>query len=135
MSLYDVVGGAAFFDRLVERFYAGVAADGPLLAQYPEAPDLVGARHRLAGFLVQYWGGPTTYSEERGHPRLRMRHAPFRVDEDARDRWLRHMIAAVEASCAELPEDVAPTVRDALVGYFVPAADHLRNDGLQQFTR
>ncbi len=132
-TLYDRVGGTPFFERLVDRFYAGVATDDILLALYPEAPDLTGARHRLTLFLVQYWGGPTTYSDERGHPRLRMRHLPFRVGADERDRWLRHMLAAVEEVVADLPEADREAVQDALRGYFVPAADHLRNDGLRQF--
>jgi hemoglobin len=132
-TLYARVGGFAFFERLVDRFYEGVAGDPVLLALYPDAPDLRGARHRLTLFLVQYWGGPTTYSDERGHPRLRMRHGRFRVGTDERDRWLRHMLAAVESTTAELPADVAGEVRDALTGYFVPSADHLRNDGLRQF--
>jgi len=133
-SLYERVGGMAFFERLVGRFYEGVATDGPLVALYPEAPDLTGARQRLTLFLAQYWGGPMTYSESRGHPRLRMRHAPYPVSEDARDRWLRHMAAAVETTTAELPDGDRDEVRSALLGYFVPAADHLRNDGLHQFT-
>jgi hemoglobin len=132
-TLYARVGGFAFFERLVERFYDGVATDRVLLALYPEAPDLTGARRRLTLFLVQYWGGPTTYSDERGHPRLRMRHSRFRVGVDERDRWLRHMLAAVEATTAGLPDDVAGEAREALTGYFVPSADHLRNDGLRQF--
>jgi len=132
-TLYDRVGGTPFFERLVERFYAGVATDEVLLALYPEAPDLSGARHRLTLFLVQYWGGPTTYSDERGHPRLRMRHLPFRIGPDERDRWLHHMLAAVDEVVAELPEPDRHEVREALRGYFVPAADHLRNDGLRQF--
>ena len=134
VSVYERVGGAAFFERLVDAFYEGVATDPPLLALYPEAPDLTGARHRLTLFLVQYWGGPTTYSDERGHPRLRMRHMPYTIGEDERDRWLRHMSAAIEAVCADLPADDQDDVRDALYGHVVPAADHLRNDGLQQFT-
>ena len=105
VSVYERVGGAAFFERLVDAFYEGVATDAVLLALYPEAPDLTGARHRLTLFLVQYWGGPTTYSDERGHPRLRMRHMPYTIGEDERDRWLRHMSAAIEAVCADLPAD------------------------------
>ncbi len=115
-----------FFEALVDQFYAGVATDEVLLPLYPEQPDLTGARHRLALFLAQYWGGPTTYMDERGHPRLRMRHMPFHVGPLERDRWLVHMAAAVEQVCAEraLPEVVA----DELMAYFVPAAEHLRND-------
>jgi hemoglobin len=134
VSVYERVGGSAFFERLVDAFYDGVATDPPLLALYPEAPDLTGARHRLTLFLVQYWGGPTTYSDERGHPRLRMRHFPYRIGEDERDRWLRHMSAAIETVCADLPAEDQDDVRSALYGHVVPAADHLRNDGLRQFT-
>jgi hemoglobin len=91
---YERVGGEPTFRKLVHRFYEGVAADPPLRALYPEE-DLGPAEERLTLFLIQYWGGPTTYSDQRGHPRLRMRHAPFRVDADARDRWLHHMAEAV----------------------------------------
>ena len=101
-TLYDAVGGMPFFERLVDAFYKGVAGDDILLPLYPEAPDLRGARHRLTLFLAQYWGGPTTYNDERGHPRLRMRHMPFLIGPQQRDRWLTHMSAAVAqcASCA-----------------------------------
>ena len=95
-TFYAQVGGHETFVRLVDAFYDGVAADPVLRALYPEE-DLGPARERLRMFLEQYWGGPTTYSEQRGHPRLRMRHAPFRVNPDARDRWLTHMRAAVES--------------------------------------
>ncbi|HEY6796447.1 MAG TPA: globin [Kineosporiaceae bacterium] len=92
-TFYERVGGHQTFARLVDAFYAGVAQDPVLRPMYPD--DLEPAKDRLRGFLEQYWGGPTTYSEQRGHPRLRMRHAPFRVDADARDRWLGHMREAV----------------------------------------
>ena len=95
-TFYEQVCGHETVVRLVDAFYDGVAADPVLLALYPEE-DLAPARVRLRMFLEQYWGGPTTYSEQRGHPRLRMRHAPFRVNPDARDRWLTHMRAAVES--------------------------------------
>ena len=95
-TFYDAVGGHETFLALIKRFYEGVASDPPLRALYPE-PDLASAEERLRMFLEQYWGGPTTYSEQRGHPRLRMRHAPFRVTPDARDRWLTHMRDAVES--------------------------------------
>ncbi|MFD0484117.1 globin [Kineococcus sp. GCM10028916] len=95
-SFYDEVGGHATFVTLVDAFYAGVAEDEVLRPMYPEA-DLGPAKERLRMFLEQYWGGPGTYSEQRGHPRLRMRHAPFKVNPDARDRWLQHMRAAVES--------------------------------------
>jgi hemoglobin len=94
-TFYDEVGGHETFVRLVHRFYEGVAADPELRALYPEE-DLGPAEVRLRMFLEQYWGGPTTYSEQRGHPRLRMRHVPFPVTFDMRDRWLRHMRAAVD---------------------------------------
>ncbi len=87
-SLYDRVGGMPYFERLVDRFYDGVASDPVLLAVYPDPSDLSGARHRLTLFLAQYWGGPTTYSDERGHPRLRARHFPFAIGTRERDRWL-----------------------------------------------
>ena len=93
---------------------------------YPEAPDLTGARHRLTLFLIQYWGGPTTYSDERGHPRLRMRHLPFHIGREERDHWLRHMTAAVEAVTADLPDGDA--VAAELLAYFTPAAEQMRND-------
>ncbi|MFH8250032.1 globin [Microbacterium sp. B2969] len=95
LSFYDEVGGHETFVRLVDAFYRGVADDEVLRPMYPEQ-DLTGAKHRLEMFLEQYWGGPTTYGQERGHPRLRMRHAPFHVNPEARDRWLLHMRAAVD---------------------------------------
>ena len=120
-SVYDQVGGMAFFEQLVERFYVHVAADAALLAHYPEPEDLGPARERLHLFLAQYFGGPTTYSEERGHPRLRLRHAPFVVDADARERWLRAMRAALD--------DVgAPPQADATMWeYFSMAAPAMQN--------
>ena len=99
-SFYDRVGGAETFRTLVDRFYEGVAQDPPLRALYPE-DDLGPAAERLRLFLAQYWGGPTAYSETRGHPRLRMRHAPYAVTPAQRDRWLHHMLAAVDT--LELP--------------------------------
>lgn len=95
-SFYEQIGGHATFVRLVDVFYAGVAADEVLRPMYPEE-DLGPAADRLRMFLEQYWGGPSTYSQQRGHPRLRMRHVPFHVNPDARDRWLQHMRAAVDA--------------------------------------
>lgn len=128
-TLFDAVGGEPFFRRLVDAFYAGVAHDEVLVRLYPEAPDLTGARDRLRLFLVQYWGGPTTYSDQRGHPRLRMRHLPFHIGREERDRWLVHMLAAVDAVTADLHDpDVATAVGEALRGYFQPAAEQLRND-------
>jgi hemoglobin len=95
LSFYDEIGGHETFVRLVEAFYRGVADDEVLRPMYPEE-DLGPAKERLTLFLEQYWGGPTTYSRQRGHPRLRMRHAAFHVDPEARDRWLAHMRAAVD---------------------------------------
>jgi len=94
-TLWSQVGGRPTFEKLVRRFYEEVRADEVLWPMYPE-DDLEGAIQRLTGFLEQYWGGPTTYSQERGHPRLRMRHMPFRVNPEARDRWLRCMRPAVD---------------------------------------
>ena len=96
MTLFEEVGGSEFFDRLVDRFYEGVATDDVLLPLYPEQSDLSGAKERLTLFLQQYWGGPTTYSDERGHPRLRQRHFPFVIGELERDRWMVHMMTAVD---------------------------------------
>ncbi len=89
------VGGRPTFEKLVRAFYVGVASDEILRPMYPE-DDLEGAIQRLTGFLEQYWGGPGTYSEQRGHPRLRMRHQPFKINPAARDRWLLHMRAALD---------------------------------------
>jgi hemoglobin len=95
LTFFEAVGGEPTFRKLVHRFYQGVAEDQLLRPLYPEE-DLGPAEERLTLFLMQYWGGPKTYSEQRGHPRLRMRHAPFRVDRAAHDAWLRHMREAVE---------------------------------------
>jgi len=94
-SFYDAVGGHETFRRLVHRFYLGVADDPELRAMYPEE-DLGPAEDRLRMFLEQYWGGPTTYGDTRGHPRLRMRHHPFRVTPRMREAWLTHMRVAVD---------------------------------------
>ena len=120
-TLYDAAGGMEFFEALVDRFYDGVAADPPLRRLYPQPDDLGPARRRLTLFLAQYWGGPTTYSEERGHPRLRMRHFPFAIGPTERDRWLVHMRSAV-ADLAP-PDDVA----GELERYFAMAAEAMRN--------
>lgn len=118
-SLYSLVGGEAWFAELVDRFYGGVADDPVLRPLYPA--DLTDSKAHMTGFLVQYWGGPQTYSEERGHPRLRMRHAPFPIDEQARDAWFRHMEAAVKAA------GLAPEVEEQVLAYFDNAATHLIN--------
>ena len=119
-TLYERAGGMPFFEALVGRFYDGVAADPILRAIYPEG-DLAPAAHRLTLFLAQYWGGPRTYDEERGHPRLRMRHGPFAIDPLARDRWLVHMRAAI-AELAPPPDVVADLER-----YIAMAAEAMRN--------
>jgi hemoglobin len=124
--LFTQVGGMSFFERLVDAFYDGVATDELLAPLYPDFPDLRPARRRLTLFLAQYWGGPHTYLEERGHPRLRMRHLAFHVGPRERDRWLAHMASAVERTCAELDDGEA--IAAELMAYFVPAAEHLRND-------
>ena len=118
-TLYDRVGGEAFFTELVERFYAGVANDPRLRPLYPA--DLGPPISHLALFLVQYWGGPRTYSEQRGHPRLRMRHMRFQIGQPERDAWLEHMRAAVAASSA------TPADAQALTDYFESAATSLLN--------
>ncbi len=121
MSLFEEVGGSQFFDRLVDRFYEGVATDDVLLPLYPEQSDLSGAKERLTLFLQQYWGGPTTYSDERGHPRLRQRHFPFVIGERERDRWMVHMMAAVD--------ELSPneTVRQQLTEYMTMASTAMIN--------
>ena len=111
MTVFEAVGGAATFRTLVERFYAGVATDPILRAIYPDE-DLSRATERLTLFLIQYWGGPDTYSATRGHPRLRLRHQPFAIGQAERDAWLRHMTAAVESL------DLRPDVRKELLDYF-----------------
>ncbi len=121
-SWYERLGGAPFFTALVGGFYERVATDDILRPLYPEE-DLEPAERRLRMFLEQYWGGPKTYSEERGHPRLRMRHAPFHIDLAARDRWLELM----GASLAECDDELAPEDRDELWRYLVSAADAMVN--------
>lgn len=93
---YTIMGGKDTFEKLAKVFYEGVAQDDLLREMYPEE-DLGPAERRLSMFLEQYWGGPKTYSEERGHPRLRMRHAPYKVNPEARDAWLKHMRVAVDS--------------------------------------
>ncbi len=118
-SVYDLIGEAAF-TRLVSAFYHGVADDPILRPLYPEA-DLTGAENRLRMFLIQYFGGPSTYSAERGHPRLRMRHAPYVIGERERDAWLHHMLAALDE--AAIPEPAYSTMKD----YFGTGANFMMN--------
>jgi hemoglobin len=120
-TLYEAVGAMPFFERLVDAFYRRVEEDPVLLATYPDPDDLRDARHKLTLFLAQYWGGPSTYQEERGHPALRMRHAPFEIDADVAGRWLAHMRAAVDELGPPEP------FHGQLVEYFSMAAPALRN--------
>jgi hemoglobin len=120
VSFFEAVGGEDTFRRLVHRFYQGVADDPLLRPLYPEA-DLGPAEERLTLFLMQYWGGPTTYSERRGHPRLRMRHAPFAIGMAERDAWLRHMREAMD----ELA--LAPEHDERLWRYLTMAATSMVN--------
>ena len=115
-NFWEQVGGRATFEKLVRAFYDGVQSDDVLWPMYP-SEDLEGAIQRLTGFLEQYWGGPGTYSEERGHPRLRMRHMPFKVNPLARDRWLLHMRAALDT--LELPP-----LQDATLWAYLDRAAH-----------
>ena len=119
-TFYEEVGGRATFEAVVDRFYAGVVRDDVLAPLYPP-DDVDGARERLTMFLEQYWGGPTTYSEQRGHPRLRMRHAGFRIGPAARDAWIARMREAVDSV------DLAPAQRAVLWDYLERAAHSLLN--------
>jgi hemoglobin len=120
-SFYDAVGGEATFRAIVARFYAVVATDHEILRPlYPEE-DLGPAEERLTLFLMQYWGGPRTYSDTRGHPRLRMRHAPFQVDQAAHDAWLRHMRDAVDEA------ELAAPHREQLWSYLESTAHAMTN--------
>jgi hemoglobin len=120
-DFYTRVGGDRFFLDLVAEFYRGVATDEALRVLYPEYPNLAPAEERFRLFLMQYWGGPGTYSEQRGHPRLRMRHSPFPVTVEMRDRWLGHMRAALDQLAPE------PELEGWLWRYFEMAADSMRN--------
>jgi hemoglobin len=119
-TFYAAVGGEDTFRRLVAAFYAGVAEDEVLRPLYPES-DLGPAEERLRLFLIQYWGGPGTYSQERGHPRLRMRHAPFAIGVTQRDAWLGRMRTALDSL------DLPPAYAHTLWEYLSSAADSLRN--------
>ena len=117
--MYERVGGSAWFEALTARFYEAVAADPALRPIYPD--DLAPARDHLCGFLIQYSGGPTAYSDERGHPRLRMRHVNFSIGATERDAWFGHMSEAVKAAHLD-PDDELE-----MLGYFANAATHLIN--------
>ena len=125
-SLYEIAG-PGFFIHLVDAFYDGIETDQVLLPLYPEGSDTKGARERLALFLIQYWGGPDTYMQERGHPRLRMRHNPFVIGARERDHWLMHMASAIEQTIPEVDEAYREHVTTELVNYMVNAAEAMRN--------
>ena len=108
------------FDRLVTEFYNFVRTDDILKPMYPEH-DLDGARDRLRDFLIQRFGGPTTYSDERGHPRLRMRHSPFAIGPAQRDRWLELMSSAMSLA------NIQPEIKEVLWPYFVSTANQMMN--------
>ncbi len=120
-TLFDAVGGAPWFEKMIDRFYDAVETDPLIRPMYPD--DLTESRDHMMKFLSQYWGGPTTYSEERGHPRLRMRHAPFVIAGAEKEAWLRHMLAAVRAG------DLHPEIEQQMVEYFETAATHMVNAG------
>lgn len=119
VTIFEAVGGHEWFVGLIDRFYDAVETDVLLRPMYPD--DLTESREHMVKFLSQYWGGPTTYSEERGHPRLRMRHAPFVITTAEKDAWLQHMLEAVKAV------DLHPEIETKMVDYFTMAATHLVN--------
>lgn len=136
VSLFDAVGGARFFEVAVDHFYDGVVSDPVLRPLYPE--DLSDARRHTALFLIQYWGGPGTYSEERGHPRLRMRHLPFAIGPAERDAWLAQMMAGIDAALAAPAPDsllahptegpaIVASARSMFVDYFEQASTAMIN--------
>ena len=124
-NVYEAAGGEATFRQLVARFYERVAHDPVLRPLYPDE-DLANATENLTLFLIQYWGGPSTYNDRRGHPRLRMRHQPFAIGQAERDAWLGHMKAAVGSL------DLKPAVRKALVDYFEAASTAMINQPAQR---
>lgn len=123
-TFYEEIGGLPVIERIVARFYAGVAEDEVLRPMYRDEDLADGsAARRLALFLAQYWGGPSTYGEERGHPRLRMRHAPFAVTATARDHWLQHFRAALDEA------ELSPEQDARFWEYVSYAAEFMRNTG------
>lgn len=120
-SLFEQLGGEAFFEQLVNAFYDAVELDETLRSMYPA--DLTEPRRHLTLFLVQYWGGPGTYQEERGHPRLRMRHVPFRITKSARDAWL----VAMGSALTSVRDQLSDEQYEELTSYFLMAANQLRN--------
>ena len=122
-TVYDVVGGEPFFVQLVDDFYNRVENDDILRVMYPD--DLSESRRTTAGFLAQYWGGPPKYSEERGHPRLRMRHAHLAIGQKERDHWLAHMLGAVTSTVEAV--GAPPEVEHATFAYFEHASTAMIN--------
>ncbi len=120
ISFFEEIGGRPTFEALTAKFYEGVAGDPVLRPMYPEE-DLGPAQERLLLFLEQYWGGPTTYSDTRGHPRLRLRHQPYKINPDARERWLTHMTVAVDSL------ELSPLQRETLMDYLTRAATAMLN--------
>ncbi|HEV3187153.1 MAG TPA: globin [Acidimicrobiales bacterium] len=120
-SLFEQVGGEAFFEQLVNAFYDAVELDETLRPMYPE--DLAESRRHLKLFFIQYWGGPRTYQDERGHPRLRMRHVPFRITKSARDAWLVAMGSALNSVRDQLSDEQY----EEMTAYFLMAANQMRN--------
>ena len=123
VSVHQAVGGDEFFVELVERFYAGVAEEPLLRPMYPE--DLTEPKRHLAGFLIQFWGGSQAYSQERGHPRLRMRHFPFSIGPAERDAWQRNMLRALNSLVEE--RGILPEAEIAMRDYFTMSAEAMRN--------
>ncbi len=119
VSIFEAVGGTPWFEGLIDRFYNAVETDLLLRPMYPD--DLTESREHMVLFLQQYFGGPTTYSEQRGHPRLRMRHAPFVITTAEKGAWLTHMLAAVRSG------ELHPEIEQRMVEYFDMAATHLIN--------
>lgn len=120
-SLFDRVGGEPFFVQLVDAFYDAVEHDETLRPMYPE--DLIEPRRHLMLFLVQYWGGPRTYAQERGHPRLRMRHVPFRITKSVRDAWL----AAMDSALLSVRDQLSDEQHEEMSSYFSMVAQQLKN--------
>jgi hemoglobin len=120
-SLFEKVGGEPFFEQLVNVFYDAVEVDATLRPMYPE--DLTESKRHLTLFFMQYWGGPRTYQEQRGHPRLRMRHAPFRITKSARDAWLVAMGGALDSVRDQLSDEQY----EEMTAYFLMAANQMRN--------
>jgi hemoglobin len=123
VNVFEAVGGESFFSDLVERFYGSVAMDPLLRPLYPD--DLTGSIRHLQLFLQQYWGGPGTYSEERGHPRLRGRHMPFVIGEAERDAWLRHMTKALDSVVTE--RGTPAEIEAQMLDHFLQTADFMVN--------